>query len=113
MRLTLCILICLASSEVAWGQEPKLVHILKGHDAAVGFIAFSPDSKLLASSQDGCQVMLWDVNSGESLGVLSKGQKYYGALAFSPDGKLLAGGSSCRSVMFWDTTNLRRCFEIA
>ena len=103
MRLALYVFICLAGGTASWGQGPKLVHVLKGHDSSVRVIVFSPDSKLLASSQDGSEVRLWDVSSGKNLGILSKDGDCYGALAFSPDGKLLAGGVfSCRSATLWN-----------
>jgi WD40 repeat protein len=104
MRFALCLFICLAGI-AASAQEPKLVCVLRGHKFSVRVLAFSPDSKLLASSQDGGDVRLWDVGSGKSLSVLHEGGNSYGSLAFSPDGKLLAGGSDCRWVSLWDVAN--------
>jgi len=114
MRLALCFFICLIGSSASWGHEPKLVHVLKGHKSSVKVVVFSPDSKLLASSQDGSEVRLWDVGSGKNLGIFygrgpDVGRHHCGSLAFSPDGKLLAGGSICRSVTFW---NVAKCAQI-
>ena len=107
MRLALCFLFCLVGSSASWGQEPKLVHVLSGHKSSVGIVVFSPDGKLLASSQDGGEVRLWDVSSGKNLAVLYRelnGVRHHcGSLAFSPDGKLLAGGVEGRWVVLWDT----------
>lgn len=102
MKLALCVFICLAGSAASWGQEPKLVRVLRGHKSSVIVVVFSPDSKLLASSQDGGEVRLWEVSSGKNLGILYKGGDHYGSLAFSPDGKILAGGHDCRWVSLWD-----------
>jgi WD40 repeat protein len=84
-----------------------MVHVLKGHKWSVETVVFSPDSKLLASSNGG-EVRLWDVTTGKCLSVLYEGLngvgRNCGSLAFSPDGKLLAGGIEGRWIMLWDTT---------
>lgn len=56
-------------------------------------MAFSPDSKLLATT-GGYQsrARLWDVASGRLLRSLGIDRQGYHALVFSPDGKWLAGG---------------------
>ncbi|OJJ52055.1 hypothetical protein ASPSYDRAFT_63044 [Aspergillus sydowii CBS 593.65] len=56
----------------SWGAE---LQTLEGHSGWVQSVAFSPDSRLLASS----------------------------SLAFSPDGWLLASGSRDQTVRLWDT----------
>ena len=108
MKLAFLACFILAGCTAAWGQEPKPVRVLKGHRNTVCVVLFSPDSKLLASVQDGGNPRLWDVSTGKTLSVLSKpgsfGESIYAALAFSPDGKLLAGSNLlCRVVTLWDT----------
>jgi WD40 repeat protein len=65
---------------------------------AITSVAFSPDGRLLAAGDDAtpelpCEVLLWDLATGERLGVW-KTHSGVRQIAFSPDGKTLAVGSS-------------------
>lgn len=77
---------------------------LQGHSDAVYAIAFSPDSRLLASgSRDWDRtVRLWDVASGSLLDTLSSHADSVRAIAFAPDGRVLASGGSDRAIVLWD-----------
>jgi WD40 repeat protein len=64
--------------------------------AKLNAVAFSPDGKLLATSDTSGQTRLWTVRSGELL--WSKNAKFPGldcstCVAFSPDGKVVASSS--------------------
>jgi WD40 repeat protein len=72
-----------------------------GHTYAVNAVAFSPDSKLLASGSAHAAVGLWRVEDSELLHGLVWHAGSVNTVAFSPDGKLLASGSEDRTVRLW------------
>ncbi len=86
--------------------EPKPIE-LKGHTGWVGAVAFSPDSKTLASGGADNVVQLWDVESGKEKAVLKGHTDYVCAVAFSTDGKLLATGSYDQTAKIWDVDAAR------
>jgi WD40 repeat protein len=66
--------------DVASGQE---LHTFSISEVGMNDIAFSPDGRLLASSET-----IWDVESKQVVHALDRGR--YGPVAFSPDGSTLA-----------------------
>ncbi|KAH8595410.1 WD40-repeat-containing domain protein [Bisporella sp. PMI_857] len=72
-------------------------------------LAFSPDSKLLASaSYSG--INLWDTDTGLERRVLESGDA--SAVAFSPDGELLATASQTGNVKLWDIGLVTRTYPL-
>jgi WD40 repeat protein len=67
-------------------------------------VAFSPDSKLLASGQDDGTVTLWDAVTSKP--ITWKDLASLSCLAFSPDGKLLATGSKDKLIRLWDVAEV-------
>ena len=89
-----------------WGE-------LKGHTSDVMSVAFSPDSKRLASSSSwGHTVRLWDTQSLQSQGELKGHTGAVNSVAFSPDGKRLASASQDYTVRLWDTQSLQSQGEL-
>ncbi len=96
---------------LAWGGKIHLYDVQAGHEArclsapgAVDSVAFSPDSKLLASANGGGTVRLWEVATGKTVRDLPAGQSTATgsqAVAFSRDGSLLA--TAGRKVRLWKT----------
>jgi WD40 repeat protein len=74
------------SSSVAtrFGRTPSTT--LKGHKGPIWHLAFSPDSRILAStSNNDANIRLWDVETGTNIQTL-KHQGYRAHVAFSPYG---------------------------
>jgi WD40 repeat protein len=63
-----------------------------GLKASVGRVVFNPDGKRLATAGNDKVVRVWDVESGQELGVLPSPDRVT-VVAFGPDGKSLAAGS--------------------
>jgi WD40 repeat protein/serine/threonine protein kinase len=74
---------------------------LKGHINNIWSVAFSPDSKTLAScSQDGT-VKLWNLHALQEAVTLSGHQGQVVTVAFAPDGNLLATSGSDGKIRLW------------
>jgi WD40 repeat protein len=87
-----------------WQLEGEIV---TSHFGDIFALAFSPDSRLLASAANIAQnpefsVKLWDVMTGQELFTLQGHTDFIHGLAFSPDGRWLATASMDTTVKIWD-----------
>lgn len=87
------------------GLEGREQHF-RGHESQVLCVAFSPSGERLASGSwdDGDNLRIWDVATGECTQVLQGHECEVLDVAWSPDGKLLATGSRDHDVRLWDAT---------
>lgn len=88
------------------GSKPSEKASMHKHLDAVHSVAFSPDSKLLASGSGAMDGIVWvfNISSGQpkELSVLQGHQGPVDALAFSPDSKLVASGGNDMIVRLWE-----------
>src|SRR5262249_42479651 len=80
---------------------------LRGQRGGLWCVAFSPDSKILASGSLDGTVKLWDPVTGQELATIVCTRRPYGvrSMAFSPDGKTLAtSNNDNNTVKLWDVT---------
>ncbi|MBN2006791.1 MAG: WD40 repeat domain-containing protein [Anaerolineae bacterium] len=89
-------------------KKSTLLCELEKHSLPVSSIAFSPDSKMLASGSWDGVINLWEISDnaptveGSILRhTLQVGPGYVFDIAFSPNGELLASGSANNNVMLW------------
>jgi WD40 repeat protein len=75
---------------------------LKGHQAWVSCLGFSPDGKTLVSGSEDKTVRIWDVTAGKESAIFAGHTKVIQAVAFSPDGQTVATASSDKTVRVLD-----------
>jgi WD40 repeat protein len=106
---TICVLaIVVVGSLLAWfhGLSPTTcaTHVkyrLLGDGGAVHSVAFSPDSRLLATGGDDTKIRIWDLSTGDQLRVLTGHTSAVHGLSFSHDGRALASASFDGTVRVW------------
>jgi WD40 repeat protein len=120
--IAIVIAACLAAPSAARGQSaaatPELV-VQTGHQNQIEAIAFSPDSRLVATGDIRGPIRIWEAATGKQLRALSGHDGSLDALQFSPDGRWLvsAGGpfTSGAAVTLWEVATGRaaRSFNTA
>lgn len=93
---------CMSGEIVLYELPGGRVHsILPGAVERVFALAFSPDSRTLAVSDNGRQLRTWDLATSEPV-LFPSPETALNALAFSPDGRRLAGAGTDKLVYVWD-----------
>ena len=87
------------TSALGWKHESTV--LLSGLSKASNPVAFSADSRLLASGSGDRSVRLWRVDSGQRIAAWVGHSGAINALAFSPDGRWLASAGMDRVVRLW------------
>ncbi len=70
------------------------------YEIPFGWLAFSPDSQLVAAS-NGARITIWDATNPQLLAELDSGTDTIRALSFSPDGGTLATVSTDGTLLLW------------
>jgi len=73
-------------------------------DGAVVSVAFSPDGNHVASGDEGANLQVWDVKTGERVGIPMRHAGQVLSVAYSPDGTLIATGGEDGFLTVWDAS---------
>lgn len=92
--------------------DSKPLLLLAGHRDLILDLAWSPDSKTLASSGYDRLIKLWEVPSGKELHSLKDHSDSVYALGFSTNGQLLASAAADRAVKVWDVSSGTRLYTL-
>lgn len=95
-------------------HEKKLfMPSLKGHTSIQRSIAFSPDSKLMASPAADGRIILWDLTTQQQVSPILDGKHgFVWQVTFSPNGKTLASANDDGTVSLWDLASLKESSQL-
>lgn len=79
-----------------------LLYTLEGHTVSVICVAFSPDSKMLASSGWDGSIKLWQLSDGKLLKTLTGHTYPLMSTVFCPDGTMLASACVAGALKLWN-----------
>jgi WD40 repeat protein len=92
--------------------DPREINRFAGHTDNVTDIAFSQDGRYLLTSSgrenismgltDDNTIRLWDIETGEQIGIFEGHEDGITSIDISPDGRQLLSGSGDRSIRLWD-----------
>ncbi|NCP86288.1 hypothetical protein GW781_06205 [bacterium] len=85
-----------------WQEQTRK---LNAHAGVIWSVAFSPDSRLLASGGEDNLAKTWNTPDLSAAQTFSGHRKLLEAVAFSPDGSRLATASDDRSAKVWDVAS--------
>jgi WD40 repeat protein len=80
----------------------RQLFLLRRHFGPVADLAFSPDSRTLATAGQDRRVTFWDIGTGRERRTFAWKVGPLGAVAFSPDGLAAACGGDWGQVVVWD-----------
>jgi hypothetical protein len=88
-----------------WNMETKQqLNILRGHNAKISGISFSPDSKLMATASYDNTVRLWHLDDLNTLPVVfDDHEMWVTAVRFSPNGEVVVSGDRNGNLRFLPT----------
>eukprot|EP00045_Choanoeca_perplexa_P008481 m.79231 g.79231 ORF g.79231 m.79231 type:complete len:856 (-) comp14511_c0_seq7:831-3398(-) len=91
--------------QTAGAEAWKAIRTLRGHQAEVNSLAWSPDGSMLASSSVDTHVLVWNTTSGKVIKQLTNHGNHVKGVAFDPMGLYLASQGDDRAVRIFNTSN--------
>ncbi len=103
-----------------WGNSPAMCGLdndcpVAGgrHNALITALAWSPDSKRIASASMDNTVLIYDVASQKNLVIYRGHTAAVTAVAWSPDGKYIASAGADKTIQIWDAANGKRMLTLS
>ena len=88
-----------------WDVETgQLLQTIDERPKRILSVAFSPDSRTLASAEEDSKIRIWDVGTGELLKTLTGHTSEVNTMTYSPDGTTLVSGSWDKTIRFWNAS---------
>ncbi len=93
--------------------DPHLLRVINISSSWIHAVAIRPQGDMIVSGSSDGALRLWDVATGQYLGVLLGHQRWVSAVVFSPDGETIASASHDGTVRLWnsDTGDLIRILK--
>lgn len=92
-------------------QASRIHYTLTAHTKVLA-VAFSPDGKLLATTDGDNTAKLWDAATGRELNTLRGHTQIIEDIAFSPDGNFLATVSDDKTAKIWEVESGKELFTL-
>ncbi len=103
-----------------WGKYPAMCGLDEGcpvsggnHAAPITALAWSPDSKRVASASLDKTVLIYDVANQKNLFIYQGHTDAVTAVAWSPDGKYIASGSADKTIQIWNAASGERVLTLS
>jgi len=87
---------------------PGRTLVYREHKGAVTAIAWSPDSKYVASASEDKSIQVWEADTGHQLLIYHQHHDVARMIAWSPDSKYLACASEDHAIEVWSANNGNR-----
>src|SRR4051812_45616393 len=91
--------------EIIDARGGQVLRLIRGHEAMVADVAFSPDGRVIVTGSYDGTARTWEVVTGTPLATFAGHEGAVYAVAFSPDGTRIATASADKTARVWDVAS--------
>lgn len=94
-------------------EKPRAIITRKAHEKDINAIDVSPDNRFFATASQDKTTKIWDIETGDSVAILSGHKRGVWSVKFNPYQKNIATSSGDKTVMLWNLNDYTpiRTFE--